>query len=540
MKKFLSTITCVTLLIGLSACSNDNNVRQETTTIQNVQFSFTNEEFGQDEELTRTAGKHNTQTIEIGDCEAEISVESEPAYRSTRGTRAQATGHYTIRAYQSGAKKGEMSGTFSGGTFTPDATSPKEMGLAPGTYEFVAFNDDVIPLGNHLTISRNKAETSMIGTTTVSITATPRKQQVNFTMKHVGVRLRTQFICKKDIPNNITATLEATAANVIPATVAYNPLTNAYTATKGAMSPVSNNSSASTEAKYAASNYGQNYSYTSTGSYHYFLPTTEGSKLKLTNISLGTVFWKPIATFSIPQLNATLSMQQGKSYVVKIKLKPSFTYLMSDGNTGAFKETTFGGGSKTPIGIVLDPIKQIAVGLQRKDEQWCANWSPQRSTNPASNFTDLIAREDGYEETWNPSTSVGGLVKATNPILKAFNVAGEYSNGLSVSGTMTGKKWYLPAMGEFKLIVSTLGFGDVSTIPAWGETPWYGHLAALAFSQVGESNAISFSHYYWTSTEFSFGGQHGNAGQLWVKQDAIQWRLWSKVSNEGILSFVKY
>ena len=196
MKKYI--FLAVALLLLTAACSNDENNNPNEQPIQAVQFSFTNEDFGADETLSRATGaaEAKPQTVDLGDCEAEISVENEPAVK-TRGTMTNASGHYTIRAYQGGTLKGEMKGTFSGGAFTPDATSPQEIGLSAGTYDFIAFNDDVIPSGNDLTVDRTKAETARMGTTTAVITATPQKQKVNFTMKHVGCRLRTQFVCKK-------------------------------------------------------------------------------------------------------------------------------------------------------------------------------------------------------------------------------------------------------------------------------------------------------------------------------------------------------
>ena len=220
MKKLIF-LGAAMLLLMATGCSHDEN-NNGTEPLQKVQFSFTNEDFGADEALTRaTSAAVKPQTIDLGDCEAEISVESEPAVK-TRGPLTNANGHYTIRAYQGGTLKGEMKGTFSGGTFTADASSPKSMPLPNGTYDFIAFNDDVVPSGTGLTVAKDKAATAMMGTTTELINQYP-DQTVNFTMKHVGCRLRTQFICQKHIPENITATLEQTAANVIPASVAYNP-----------------------------------------------------------------------------------------------------------------------------------------------------------------------------------------------------------------------------------------------------------------------------------------------------------------------------
>ena len=512
MKKLIFLSAAMLLLITAS-CSNDENINNPNDAKQTVHFSFTNEDFGADEPLSRTsAPTAKPQTIDLGDCEAEICVESEPAIK-TRGTLTNANGHYTILAYQGGTLKGEVKGTFSGGAFTADAGAAKNFNLAPGTYDFIAFNDDVIPSGSELTVARDKAETARMGFATKVITATPQKQEVMFTMKHVGARLRTQFICQKHLPNNITSTLEATAANVIPTNVAYDPATKTYTATNGAMATISNNSPASTETKYYASNGGKDYAYTSTSDYHYFLPTTEGSKLRLTGISAGTVFWNPIPTFNVAQLNATLTMQANKSYLVKIKLKPNYTYLMSDGSTGFFRETTFGGGTKTPIAVVLNKYSHIAVALNNASPRqtlWCDSKYSSIGTNTygtASNvrmydalYGSLMKR--GIDETWDASYTTsavtGEKIKGKNPDFTTFYAAANYNPGVSYTGS-PALQWYLPSSSDYKEVLSNLGFGTFQ-IPAPGwvvRCESYNELIWSAFTQVGGE---SFPTGCWTSS----------------------------------------
>ena len=501
MKKYIFLGAAMLLLTA--ACSNDENSNPKEQPKQAVQFSFTNEDFGADETLSRatSAAETKPQTVDLGDCEAEISVESEPAVK-TRGTMTNASGHYTIRAYQGGTLKGEMKGTFSGGAFTPDATSPQDIGLSAGTYDFIAFNDDVVPSGNDLTVDRTKAETARMGTTTANITATPQKQKVNFTMKHVGCRLRTQFVCQKDIPTNIIATLEQNAMNVIPMNVAYHPATKVYTATNGTMTAEANNSSASTGSKYFVSNYGQNYSYTSTGDYHYFLPTTEGDKLKLV-FSAGIVFWKPL-TGTIPQLNATLQMQANKSYLVKIKLKPNYTYLMSDGSTGHFKDTTFGGGTKTPVGIVADPTAHVAIALKNADEgtkyEWTTNYSNGLNTLVYSPIETGLTDMDGYKWTWEAAGTTDGTIKANQQTAyPAFYAAGHYNPGVTVSGTLVGKKWYLPSLGElYTYGGKNLGFAENTDL-----TTFYGIMVDEGITKIGGTKLTNLEYMVSTQVTMS-------------------------------------
>ena len=501
MKKYLFLSAALLLLIA--SCSNDDNNNETKEQVQTVQFSFTNEEFGEDEAVTRASETAKPQIVDLGDCEAEISVESEPAVK-TRGPLRNANGHYTIRAYQGGTLKGEMKGSFYGGTFYVDASSPKCMRLPNGTYDFVAFNDDVIPSGNELTVARDKAKTARMGFATQVITATPQKQEVMFTMKHVGARVRTQFVCQKHIPENITATLEQTAANVIPTSVSYDPATKAYTTTNGTMATESCNSPASTQSRYGFSEYGKNYSYTSSGDYHYFLPTTEGSKLKLTGISAGTVFWKPIPTFNVPNLNATLQMQAGKSYAVKIKFKPNFIYLMSDGTTGHFKETTAGGGTKTPIAVVVKENNGtaqsgIAVALHNANGGNPCTWGPidRPGNNSYGNYFPS-STDSGYDLTWGSALSYGGIIKGNDTSFPAFYHAGHYDPGVSVTGSNISK-WYLPAGGDFYTFSLTLEWSYNDT--GFGWRTGYGNLMNQAFTKVGGTGMISATLPYWVATE---------------------------------------
>ena len=547
MKKHIFLGAAILLL--MAACSHDENNNGGTEPLQKVQFSFTNEDFGADEALTRaTSAAEKPQTIDLGDCEAEISVESEPAVK-TRGPLTNANGHYTIRAYQGGTLKGEMKGTFSGGAFTADVTSVKNLDLDPGTYDFIAFNDDVIPSGTELTVARDKAETARMGFATQVITATPNKQEVSFTMKHVGCRLRTQIVTQKHISETITATLEQTAANVIPTSVAYNPATKAYTNSNGAMTPEANNSPASTEAKYHNSGYGvpAHFFYTSTSDYHYFLPTTNGTKLKVI-FSGGTVFWDPLSG-TIPQLSAALTMDANKSYLVKIKLKPNYLYLFSDGTTGFFKETTAGGGSKTPVAIVVERTKHIAMALQDIPDPFIPtgvarfNWDNKltlSSVDMPTSDSEAFTRYNGYEETWDGSTTLDGKIKGNEAVYPAFKATNDYANQVSVSGTLAGKKWYLPALGEWKYAISTLGFGDTDGVTAFNTgVGYYPNLVDEAVKKVGGGR---FTYRdYWSSTEL--GVNRAAYIQTMFGSTSMTFRTFTKTyvgGAEEVRPFIKY
>lgn len=495
--------------IALSSCSNDDNTKDQKEETQGVRFTITEEGFGADTELTRATPSAQPQIIEAGDCEAEISIERAPAEKlvATRGVTTPV--HYTIRAYHNGTLRGEMKGTFTPTGFTPDAGYSAQMELGRNrTYDFVCFNDKVTPNGNNLDVTLANAKDARIGRQSIAIGTTD--QTINLSSKHVGCRIQTQVVAKKDIPGALTSTIESIGAT-IPQTVSYNPVTNTYATTATTtMAAIANNSPASTETKYTASNYGQNYSYTSPAPYLYFLPGMDAANLKLNNLS-GTIFWKPF-NMNIANLSKTSKpLEANGSYTAKIKMKPQFTYLMSDGTTGFFRATTFGGGSKIPIAVVLDKDNHIAMALKDTNGgitmMWCTTTYELIQTNTHmvnTTLSDALNSQatNGLDETWDPSytTSVvtGNKVKAQNPDFLAFKAVAEYNLGTAYTGS-PALKWYLPSYSDFKSLYP-LGFGDKTTVTANGIYNWYGNLADIAFTQVGGTDISS--KWYWSSTEY--------------------------------------
>lgn len=545
MKKYI--FLSVALLTFTVSCNNsdDNNIIDKQP--QGLQFSFSEADYGEEEVLSR-AETVQTETVDFGDCEAEISVENEPVGKVLQTeTRTISNKHYTIRAYQAGVRKGEIKGTFNGATFTPDTGSPKDIYVEPGSCDFVAFNDDVTPVGENLTVDESKMQTARIATFTTTITA-QKQQQVNFEMKHVCARLRTQFVCQKHMPNNITATLEETTPNAVPASVSYNPVTKAYTpVTTKSITPQANNSPASAQAKFTASNGGQTFAYTSTSNYHYFLPATEGSKLKLT-FNAGTIFWNPMSG-SIPKLNAALIMQPNKSYVVKIKLKPKFTYLFRDGTTGFHSQTTYGGApaatAKIPIGVVIEPNKKVAVGLKHLYHEWQGiGGYKQYNTNLAYDIPTLLSWENGYDETWNAANNTSNVSwgqstpKGNHTGFPAFYYAGHYYPGVPLTGGLTGKRWYLPACGEWKYIFTTIAFGDIAALNAstnYGPINCYSYLVNDAFTQVGGVPMVGSNH--WTSSQ----NHVAEAAQVEVNATNMNWNRYKwNVQQNNVRAFIRY
>lgn len=500
--------------IALSSCSNDDNTKDQKEETQGVHFTIIEEGFGADTELTRAKPSTQPQIIEAGDCEAEISIERAPAEKLV-ATRAVTTPvHYTIRAYHNGTLRGEMKGTFTPTGFTPDAGYSAQMELGRNrTYDFVCFNDKVTPNGNNLDVTLANAKDARIGRQSIAIGTTD--QTINLSSKHVGCRIQTQVVAKKDIPSALTSTIESIGAT-IPQTVSYNPATNTYTTTATTtMAAIANNSPASTETKYTASNYGQNYSYTSSAPYLYFLPGMDVANLKLNNLS-GTIFWKPF-NMNIANLSKTSKpLEANGSYTAKIKMKPQFTYLMSDGTIGYFKDTTFGGApaatAKTPIAVVVNTNLHMAIALNNATNNGTVSWRKGVSYQTQANTHAIMTGDwsdafnsqatSGLDETWDASYSTGSFgVKATNPKFPPFNVAANYDPGVAYTGS-PALQWYLPSYNDFRYLYP-LGCGDETTIHSpYISYKWYGNLANSAFTQVGGTTVLYT--YFHTSTEYKY------------------------------------
>lgn len=532
MKKIsiLSSIACAMLVMLTTACSNEDSTNGKGEYVQAAQFRIVEEDFGADNQTTRAVSAKGTPTIaELNDCEAETSIENDPTASIAARTRSVTTPvHYTIRAYDGSALRGELKGTFSGSTFTPDASTPDHIELSYNrTYTFVCFNDKVTPNGNQLEVALADAGTARIGRVQVAIGTTDKT--ITIVSKHAGVRVRTQMVAKKDIPA-ISAALQTTAN--IPQTVSYDPATGSYTATNSApMTAEANNFTASTETKYSASNYGKTYAYTSTADYHYILPGTDLAALKL-NFTGGILFREAL-NGTVQPAKTSKTVVSNETYMVKVKMMPSFLYLMSDGTVGKFKDTTFGGGTKTPIAVVIDKNKHMAVALKDTGARcaWELNLLGYSDVNTHSvdmNHPETSLTTDatsGKDETWDASYSTslvtGDKVKGKNPDFPPFKASADYGNSITYTGS-PALTWYLPSNSDFRVLYNNLGFGDRSTVitdikPHYQTATtygWYGELMNNAFTSVG---GISITGgRYWSSTLFYLSGGSNYACGGWM------------------------
>lgn len=488
-KKTILTVACAMMtLLGTTSCSNDNELAGTTPgsidATKKLQFELNFADYNAEDTVdhaTRAAMDAKLakpQIVKLNDMVyAEVSMQRDTTKtpeKAPAATRALTNGTYTIYAYQGTTLKGTLKGTVVGNVFTA-TSSNEEIGLAPGTYNFVCCNDKVSVVGETWTVNRTDAETARIGiANSVVITPTPQKQKVSFQMKHVGARARIALVGEGFPVNNITGTLTSTSN--IPASVEFNTSTQTY-------------STASTEALSVAPSFTP-FNYQADSQYMYFLPGTTGSQLKL-SLTGGTAYRLPVAgrTVTFPALT---SMAANGSYTLRLVLHYNYIYLYSDGTTGQYTDATHS--SKTPIAVVVSRSKRLAIALNDAVSEttpsfssslWSASSlkSTQSMTTMGQSNAANLADFNGEDYTWTTTYSTDGIVKgndATN--YPAFYAAAHYNPGVPVTGANVGR-WFMPTVGEWNLYRKNVSLDNGDLYTGGSEN---GHIPDyFAFSRVG-------------------------------------------------------
>ena len=151
-------------------------------------------------------------------------------------------------------------------------------------------------------------------------------------------------------------------------------------------------------------------------------------------------------------------------------------------------------------------------------------------------FQDALASTvRGYTETWDPGSSVDGVVKGNSADYPAFQLAGEYGNTLGQTGTLATRKWYLGAVADWKDFIATICFGDVNAMTQPNhEYPWYVNLFMEAFSQVGGQGPLTGTTF--TSTECT----PGRPVVTFPAPNGFEWRDDGVSGNGQVTPFIKY
>ena len=548
-----------------TACSSED-IEKGTDVPKNasqIKFSFTEEDFDSDEELTRAAKPEDaTQAVKDfgNNLEVEYGLERDPdhsAQDKKAATRAIANAHYTIRAYQGTTLKDEMRGTFNGNTFTPDADSKDVMGLTAGTYDFIAFNDKVTPTATGFTVTQANVATAFIGKIK-NLAISGKEMKLAFLMKHVGCRVRVKVnrYARKidyrpfDDPGKFYSTTP------VPETVALdymgeNPVVTA-TRPFSYVYPVAVGFSNSDEPEQDAQRSNE-WVYSAKKDWQYFLPGTVLSNFKI-DLPPFSIYKKnaPAATYSIPQnvrynLDGTKTMVDFKavsnaSYSAKIRLVyTGYKYLFEDGSVGTLKSAinpTTGWPTKRAIGFVIKendgtPHSGMAMLLRDAEPGMSGTtWDfPYANSGYSPGITSTLPTAwnemNGYEKCYGTS----GYYSVRNTLAKQVAERQRYVDPfLSATPPASFSEFYVPSIGEWKAFFEVLGFGDAGVYTSSSDLggvgldykvdPVLASYACTAWchqdTETGkytwsgsdyELNTFMTSKSYWTCTEYNYGAR---------------------------------
>lgn len=486
-KQYFLAIAMFMLLTVFAACSSDDNLdngKGNVDVASKFEFPVTFADYNSDVQVGNTRAAANSsdtlkhEFVNMGHgIVADVTLQRDKENLSGNPAKAASTrtltnDSYTMLAYQSGVLKGELKGSISGGNFIPNAGDPESMSLAPGNYDFVLYPTTTFTRnGNNLT-PNNADEATMLGRTNYTVTASPQKQKVPFEMKHTAARVRVKFNTYDKIRlNSSNVTFEATNPTEVPSSAIYNAAT-------GTWSSSGTGGSFSYGSTWTEESHSYIYSYT-TPNYSYIFPGANITNLKATFNNV-RIYGENLSGKSITfALKPVLASVANGSYLISITFHYNFLYLMTDGTTGLFSTTTYGGGTKTPIAVVASQSKRLAAALKTAPNgQWRSSYyEPMNSTQltapyAGQNFTQYYIESDGadgYKFTWEAAGSADGTTIKANEQTRypAFYNAAHYTPilpaGEVLTGSIVGKKWFLPSLGEvYSLFIGVHPGGDFS------------------------------------------------------------------------------
>ena len=486
-KQYFLAIAMFMLLTVFAACSSDDNLdngKGKVDVASTFEFPVTFADYNSDVQVGNTRAAANSsdtlkhEFVNMGNgLVADVTLQRDKENLSgnpvqAASTRTLTNDSYTMLAYQSGVLKGELKGFISSGSFIPNAGDPTAMSLAPGNYDFVLYSTSYFTRSGNSLRPTSANEYAILGRTNYTVTATPQKQKVPFAMKHTAARVRVKFNTYIKVPqSNFSVNFSATNPTEVPSSAVYDAATGTWSTsgTGGAFS--FGGSSAWTESLGSGV-----YSYTSPD-YSYIFPGSNITNLNA-NFSYGRFYTEDLNGKSLTfALTPVLASVANGSYLISITFHYNFLYLMTDGTTGLFSETTFGGGTKTPIAVVISQSKQLAAALEKTSYSGSSYYSGQVNNNVVNvpsfipwTGTGVFSSDgaDGYKFTWEASGSADGTTIKANEQTRfpAFYSAAHYTptlpSGKTLTGSIVGKKWFLPSLGEVLKIYPALKDLDTS------------------------------------------------------------------------------
>ena len=298
MKKILYSF--IVLLSGLifNSCSTDEqqNDSKGLVDLRTIQFTVSEESFGEDKQLTRSVAEPVKKLVDLGNgFTAEVAVERDAKDKeATRATAPLTDGTYCIYAVGSDGKRIKGAGKLGKGVVKDGVLKLDErtdLILPAGQYTFVCYNKYVTDDGNKLTFTDDTR--ARVGTTTQIITATPSRQKVAFIMKRQVARVRFKITAYTQSISNIDAKLVSTADQ--PTSISYSDLiANPQVVTSVPVDKAVEFPTTSNTKNILAFDF-----FTP---YQYYLAGTDGKALKL-SFSQGTVYQKSLAGLTQCALN---------------------------------------------------------------------------------------------------------------------------------------------------------------------------------------------------------------------------------------------
>lgn len=496
MKKILYSL--IVLLSGLifNSCSTEEqqNDSKGLVDLRTIQFTVSEESFGEDKQLTRSLAEPAKQIVDLGNgVSAEVAVERDAKDKeATRAAAPLTDGTYCIYAVGSDGKRIKGAGKLGKGVVKDGVLKLDEstdLILPAGQYTFVCYNKYVTDDGNKLTFTDDSR--ARVGTTTQIITASPSRQKVAFVMKRQIARVRFKITAYTQAMANIDAKLVSTANQ--PTSISYSGLiANPQVVTSIPVDKAVEFPTTSNTKNILAFDF-----FTS---YQYYLAGTDGKALKL-SFSEGTVYQKSLAGKEFT-LNNLGILEGNGSYTVRIKLMTTPLYLYQDGTIGIYEER----GTRTPIGVmVTEKTKEnaqpgeegagLAISLKYVDLGTVESGAAKLSKFPIgeSLIDNNVAYDEdeneggtpawakrlyndlnGYYNTWNtashgpnakvkyPTTPKADINMIVGPynVNQPYYLAGHYNPGVAVTGSNVSK-WFLPTIGQIILALRTLKIVDV-------------------------------------------------------------------------------
>ena len=467
------------LLAVLTACTSEDNI---TTSKQLIEVGgdklkiVINEEPFDVETTAQTRAGGVAQaipagTVDLGDgLEAEVSISQGTPAPKTRATVV-SDGHYNIYAYDANTNQmlvgKKLSGNVVGGVFTPDAGSRLE--LEAGTYRFVCCTDGVsldptYGTGSIITPNIN-IKKEMIGAT-APITLSGDDQQIVFLMYHREARVRFRITGYTNQLTNVQLVMDfGSTSNHYHYLTIPTGFQGPGTAMLGLVSDTYTMPSTRTQASVTyplANEFLSDYKYLSWDENLW-----GGISLKIS----GTIYGKTVSKTVYCRFDHNTVLKDNGTYTINLKLKPTpALYLFQDGSCGALAEK----GSRTAIAAVVkektNTEEGTAIALHRASDN---AMTPDMNFNKQSlSVADAMNDMNGYKYTWDAATTVDNEVKATAPALawqtpfnpsgyryEPFYYAGNYNPGVATSNI---GKWYLPALGEWRMAIKEFAGVDIA------------------------------------------------------------------------------